>query len=143
MSIDSYMILRFEVLITLIIFILLVLKLNDADNKIRPFLMGVNIMLLINFLVGFIPMAEGNLFMGFFRSTGLLVLQKNILNLGLLLISLTSYNYLFNSRNRIEFYILMLSSMLGIYTMLSSGHILVLLSRVGDVDNTIGSFGEF
>lgn len=126
MSIYSYMLLRFEVVITLIIFILLVLKLNDADKKVRPFLVGMNILLLINFLVGLLPMSEGSLFMGFFQSSGLLVLQKNILNLGLFLISLTSFTYLYNNKNRIEFYILLLSSMLGVFSMLSSGHILVL-----------------
>lgn len=126
MSIYSYLLLRYEVVITLIIFILLVLKLNDADNKVKPFLVGMNVLLFVNFLIGFLPIGEGTLFMGFFRTTGLLVLQKNILNLGLLLISLTSYTYLYNSKNRIEFYILLLSSMLGVFTMLSSGHILVL-----------------
>lgn len=126
MSIYSYLLLRFEVVITLIIFILLVLKLNDADKKEKSFLIGMNVLLLVNFLIGFLPMNEGNLFMGFFRSNGLLVLQKNILNLGLLLISLTAYNYLAKNSNRIEFYILLLSSMLGVFTMLSSGHVLVL-----------------
>lgn len=126
MSIYSYLMLRFEVVITLIIFILLVLKLSDADKKEKSFLVGINVLLLVNFLVGLLPIGEGTLFMDFFRSTGLLVLQKNILNLGLLLISLTSYTYLLKNNNRIEFYILMLSSMLGVFTMLSSGHILVL-----------------
>lgn len=112
--------------ITLIIFILLVLKLNDADNKVTSFLTSINILLLVNFLVGFLPIGEHSLFMGFFRSTGMIVLQKNILNLGLLLISLTSYTWLAGNKNRIEFYILLLSSMLGVFTMLSSGHILVL-----------------
>lgn len=126
MSIYSYLLLRFEVVITLIIFILLVLKLNDADKNTKSFLVGINVLLLVNFLVGLLPMDEGSLFMGFFRSTGLLVLQKNILNLGLLLISLTSYTYLSKNNNRIEFYILLLSSMLGVFSMLSGGHILVL-----------------
>lgn len=126
MSIYSYMLLRFEVLITLIIFILLVLKLNDADKKVKSLLIGINVLLFVNLVAGFLPIGEGTLFMGFFRSTGLLVLQKNILNLGLFLISLTSYNYLYKNDNRIEFYILLLSSMLGVFTMLSSGHLLVL-----------------
>ena len=126
MSLDSYMLLRFESIITLIIFILLVLKLNDADNKVKSLLIGINVLLALNFLVGFLPIATGQLFSGFFRSSGLIVLQKNILNLGLLLISLTSFTWLSNNKNRIEFYILLLTSMLGVFTMLSSGHILML-----------------
>lgn len=126
MSLDSYMLLRFEWIIALVIFVLLVLKLNDADNKVKPFLISVNIMLALNFVIGLLPIGEGQLFSGFFRSSELIVLQKNILNLGLLLISLTSYTWLLNNKNRIEFYILILSSMLGVFTMLSSGHILML-----------------
>ena len=126
MSLDSYMLLRFESIITLIIFVLLVLKLNDADKNVKSFLITINVLLALNFLAGLLPISDGQLFIGFFRTTGLIVLQKNILNLGLLLISLTSYTWLFKNKNRIEFYILMLSSMLGVYTMLSSGHILML-----------------
>lgn len=113
-------------MISLIIFILLVLKLNDADKNVSTFLNIINILLAVNFLAGFLPIGAGSLFSGFFRTSDLIVLQKNILNLGLMLISLTSYTYLSNQKNRIEFYILLLSSMLGVYVMISSGHILML-----------------
>jgi NADH-quinone oxidoreductase subunit N len=126
MSLDSYLLLRFEGILTLIIFILLILKLSDADNHIKSFLTTVNILLLLNFAAGFLPIGESNLFSGFFKTTGFIVLQKNILNLGLLLISITSYTWLFNHKYRAEFYILLLSSMLGVFVMLSSGHVLVL-----------------
>jgi NADH-quinone oxidoreductase subunit N len=120
------MLLRFEVIIALIIFILLIMKLNDADNKVKAFLTVANILLLLNFVAGFIPIGEGALFSGFFKTSGLIVLEKNILNLGLMLISFTAYTWLLNNKNRIEFYILLLSSVLGVYTMISSGHILTL-----------------
>jgi len=126
MSFESIMLLRFEVIIALIIFILLIMKLNDADNKVKAFLTVANILLLLNFVAGFIPIGEGALFSGFFKTSGLIVLEKNILNLGLMLISFTAYTWLLNNKNRIEFYILLLSSVLGVYTMISSGHILTL-----------------
>lgn len=126
MSLDSYLLFRFEAILTLLVFVLLVLKLSDADNKVKSFLTTINILLFLNFAAGFLPIGEGTIFSGFFKSTGLIVLQKNILNLGLFLISLTSYNWLMNNKNRIEFYILLLASMLGVFVMLSSGHILML-----------------
>ena len=126
MSFESILMLRFEVIITLIIFLLLIMKLNDADNKAKVFLSVINVLLLLNFIAGFLPIAEGALFSGFFRTSGLIVLEKNILNLGLMLISFTAYTWLLNNKNRIEFYILLLSSVLGVYTMISSGHILTL-----------------
>jgi NADH-quinone oxidoreductase subunit N len=126
MSFESIMLLRFEVIIALIIFILLIMKLNDADNKVKAFLTVANILLVLNFVAGFIPIGEGALFSGFFKTSGLIVLEKNILNLGVMLISFTAYTWLLNNKNRIEFYILLLSSVLGVYTMISSGHILTL-----------------
>jgi len=126
MSFESIMLLRFEVIIALIIFILLIMKLNDADNKVKAFLTVANILLVLNFVAGFIPIGEGMLFSGFFKTSGLIVLEKNILNLGVMLISFTAYTWLLNNKNRIEFYILLLSSLLGVYTMISSGHILML-----------------
>jgi NADH-quinone oxidoreductase subunit N len=126
MSFDSFLLLRFEWIITLIIFVLLVLKLADADNKVRPLMIAINVLLLLNFIAGLLPLGEGMLFSGFFKTSGLIVLEKNILNFGLLLISLTAYTYLSENKNRIEFYILMLSSMLGVFVMLSGGHILML-----------------
>lgn len=126
MSFESIMLLRFEVIITLIIFILLIMKLNDADNKVPAFLTVVNILLVLNFAAGLFPIGEGALFSSFFKTSGLIVLEKNILNLGLMLISFTAYTWLSNNKNRIEFYILLLSSILGVFVMISSGHILTL-----------------
>jgi NADH-quinone oxidoreductase subunit N len=126
MSFESILMLRFEVIITLIIFLLLIMKLNDADNKAKVFLSVINVLLLLNFIAGFLPIGEGALFSGFFKTSGLIVLEKNILNLGLMLISFTAYTWLLNNKNRIEFYVLLLSSVLGVYTMISSGHILTL-----------------
>jgi NADH-quinone oxidoreductase subunit N len=126
MGIDSFLLLRFEWMIALIIFILLIAKLSDADNNIKAFRIFINIILAINLLVGLLPLAEGSLFVGFFKTNALVVFEKNILNLGMLLISMTSTRRVQSNPNRIEFYILMLSSLLGMFTMLSSGHILML-----------------
>jgi NADH-quinone oxidoreductase subunit N len=126
MNLDSLLLLRFESVITLIILLLIIMKLTDADLNIKRFLVTVNVLLGINFLIGILPMVEGSLFTGFFKTSNLIIFEKNVLNLGLLLISMVSYKSMYNCVNRIEFYILLLSSMLGIFTMLSAGHILVL-----------------
>src|ERR1035437_5600873 len=126
MSLESIMYLRFEGIIALIIFLLLVLKLNDADDRVPQFMNGINILLLVNFLIGLFPMIEGTLFNNFFQTTELIVLEKNILNFGVLLIAFTSTKWLSGNKNRIEFYILLLSSLLGAFVMISSGHVLML-----------------
>ena len=78
MSFESIMLLRFEVIIALIIFILLIMKLSDADNKVKAFLTVANILLVLNFVAGFIPIGEGALFSGFFKTSGFIVLEKRV-----------------------------------------------------------------
>ncbi|MDP4184758.1 MAG: NADH-quinone oxidoreductase subunit N [Bacteroidota bacterium] len=123
---ESLLLLRYEGIIVFMIFVLFVLNLTDFDKKPSRFLNVVNAMLFINFIAGFLPMPEGSAFQGFFRSSGIIALEKNVLNLGILLISLSGYNWVAKSRKAVEYYILLLSSLLGLFVMLSSGHILVL-----------------
>jgi NADH-quinone oxidoreductase subunit N len=52
-------------------------------------------------------------------------LEKNILNLGTLLISLQSYNWLLKHKHATEFYLLMFSTLLGMFFMLSSSNLLM------------------
>lgn len=123
---DNVLLFRFEIIIAALILMLLVMSLRDFNTKVTAFLGTMNVLLLINFLVGWLPMTTGSYFSGFFRTTDLIVFEKNILNLGILLISLTSYQWLKKSEHRLEFYFLMLSSIMGVFVMLSSGHILML-----------------
>ena len=126
MSIQYLSLLRYEWIITLIVLLLIIFKLNDLDQKSRTFMGIMQTLLLLNFLAGLLPLEQGTIFSGFFRTTALISWEKNILNLGLLLISLTSGKWVAAQANKVEFYILLLASMLGVFTMLSSGHILTL-----------------
>jgi NADH-quinone oxidoreductase subunit N len=126
MSLDSLFLMRFEWLTILVILALLILKLSDFEKRILLFFPIIEGIFLVNALAGFLPIANGELFTGFFKSTPLIVLEKNILNISLLLIVLTSRSWVRTLNNKLEFYILLMSSMLGVFTMLSSGHILTL-----------------
>jgi NADH-quinone oxidoreductase subunit N len=123
---DNVLLFRFEIIIAVLILALLIMSLRDFNTKVTAFLGTMNILLLVNFIVGWLPMYTGSYFSGFFRTTDLIVFEKNILNLGILLISLSSYQWLKQSEHRLEFYFLMLSSIMGVFVMLSSGHILML-----------------
>lgn len=127
MSVELFSSLRFEGIICLLIFLLLVLKLTDVDKHFRLFLTSVNTLLLANFAVSFLPVETINLFSDFFRTNDLIELEKTMLNLGVLLISLLAGRWLGRNRDvAAEFYILILCSLLGAFLMLSSGHILML-----------------
>ena len=123
---DIALLFRFEIIVALLIFGLIAGALFDFGMKAKPFVVTMNIVLLVTFLIGLLPIQEGQFFSGFFQSNGLIVLQKNIVNLGILLISLASSNWLVKSDERLEFYVLMLCTILGVYLMLSSGNVLML-----------------
>jgi NADH-quinone oxidoreductase subunit N len=60
-----------------------------------------------------------------FLSNDLIFLQKNILNLGMYLVSLLAYPWLKEHKHLLEFYILILSTLLGMFFMISSGNLLI------------------
>lgn len=116
--------LKHELIVTLIIFILLTIKIS-RDQSNESMLNLVNFLLLLNLVAGFFFNSEGTLFQDMFKTNGLIALQKNILNLGTLIISLQSYSWLKEHRHIPEFYILLLSTLLGMFFMISSGNLLM------------------
>lgn len=125
MNIDSLLLMRFEWLITLLVVLLLIIKIADGDKNPSKLLVGINILLAVNFLIGLLPLPEGTLFDSMYHTSALTHFQKNILNLGTLIISLQAFEWLRKHENPVEFYILLLSTLLGMMFMISSGHILM------------------
>lgn len=124
MAMDYLILLKQEWMITLILFVLLFIKLGkDIPNAIL--LPWINGLLCLNLLSGFLFNKEGILFGEMFMTNARLVMEKNILNLALLLISMQAYNWLLTHKHLIEFYILLLTAMLGMFFMLSSGNLLM------------------
>jgi NADH-quinone oxidoreductase subunit N len=122
---DFFYLMKSELVITAILFILLFLKLAKGERENEQMLNLINIMLLLNFAFGFIANSSGEIFNGMFHTNATLTLEKNILNLGTLIISLQAYYWLKNHRHLIEFYILLLSTLLGMFFMISSGNLLM------------------
>lgn len=114
-----------ELIICGIIFLLLFIKLGKKEWRNESILRFVNILLFLNLAAGFIYIPDGKLFGDMFHTNELLTLEKNILSLGTLVISLQSYQWLKQHRHAAEFYILMLSTLLGMFFMLSSNNLLM------------------
>lgn len=121
---DMLILLRQELILSLLIFILLFIKLGK-DRSNESILNFVNIALLINLATGFCCTQQGDLFNSMFTTNALIVLEKNILNLAVWIISLQSYSWLKSHQHVIEFYLLILTSLLGMYFMISSGNLLM------------------
>lgn len=122
---NFFLLMQQELLLTAIIFILLFMKLSAVEWKPKNLLLIANILLTINLIAGFFFNGFGYLFGDMFQTNELLRLEKNILNLGTLIISLQSYNWLMKHEHIAEFYLLMLSTLLGMFFMLSSHNLLM------------------
>jgi len=116
--------LRQELLVAGIIFLLLFIKLGKERSN-ETVLVLVNIVLFINLALGFCCDTEGTVFSEMFRTNKLAVLEKNLLNLATWLISMQSYSWLKTHKHVTEFYMLLLSALLGMFFMISSGNLLM------------------
>lgn len=112
-------------MITIIIFILLFIKVGSTERSNESILSLINILLLVNVLLGFVLNKDGRLFDNMFITNDLIVLEKTILNIGTLLISMLAYPWLKDHKHALEFYMLLLSTLLGMFFMISSGNILM------------------
>ena len=125
MGTEFFILMKQEWMILAILFILLFIKIGNKEWKNEQVLNLVNILLLVNFIGGFFLNRQGVLFNEMFRTNPLIVAEKNILNLGTYIIALQSYAWLKNHKHVLEFYMLLLSTLLGMFYMISSGNLLM------------------
>jgi len=125
MSSEFFVLMKFELIVTIFIFILLFLKIGRDNMSNDAVLNLINILLLINFAAGFFYNQPGTLFSDMFKTNPLIVLEKNILNLGTLIISLQASSWLRSHKHVMEFYMLLLTTLLGMFFMISSNNLLM------------------
>ncbi len=121
---DFFTILKPELIITFIIFLLLFIKIGKGTTN-DVLLTLIQLLLLLNFIAGFFFNTEGSLFDGMYFSNPLITLQKSILSLGVYLISLLFADWFKKTQHLPEFFILMLAALLGMNFLISSGNFLM------------------
>ena len=85
----------------------------------------VQILLLVNFVAAFFFNKTGTLFGGLYTINALIGFQKSVLSLGVYLISLLFADWLKKTEHMPEFFMLMLSALLGMFFLISSGNLLM------------------
>lgn len=125
MEIEILLALKQEWLLCLSIFLLLILFLTQENIQQTSIAHIIHALLLVQVLFIWAEPKEITLFNGMFTNNGLIQFQKSLLSLGFLLISAISVKWLKNCKSIIEFYLLLLSSLLGMYFMLSASHMLM------------------
>ena len=103
----------------------LFIKVSGEDSQNENILKLVNILLAVNLISGFFGYRDGILFNEMFKTNHLIVTEKNILSLGTFIVSLQSYAWLKNNKQVLEFYLLLLSTLLGMFFMISAGNLLM------------------
>jgi len=128
MDLNTFLLMRHEIVLSIVILLLL---LADAFCTEKKRINTVAVVLFgIYTAIGFIPMESGTIFGGMYQTTPLTVAFKNFLNIGvflLLMISVSWVNKKMLPLQKVgEYYILMLSSLLGMLFMISAGNFLML-----------------
>ncbi len=129
MNFSNFLLMREEILLFAIILLLLIGEIFIPKSKksslvhLAIFLFGTHT------AIGFLSLEEGNLFGGTFQTNNLIHLFKNILNIGVFILLLQSADWLkekmINQNRGSEFFILLFSSLLGMYYNISAGDFLI------------------
>ena len=126
MDISNFIIMKHELLLTIATLLLLIAEIAINDKKkiipIAITLFGLHT------IYGFIGNSSGELFGGMYKNSALIVLMKNILNIGVFIVILQARNWLLKEENKdniSEFFILLFATLVGMNFMISSGDFLM------------------
>ena len=119
-----FLLMKSELALTAILFILLFIKIGKGISNEK--LLGViQLLALLNFIGGFFFNQSGSLFGDFYFTNNLILFQKSIINLAFYLVLLTGNEWLKNSEHLAEYLMLLVSSMIGFFLLLSCGNLLM------------------
>ncbi len=128
MGITDFLTMRHEVLLTILAILVLIIDLNlkpAHKHRIIPIVLSL---FFIHTVIGFLPTENGVLFGGMYHTSALTVMMKNILNVGVLIILLQSVTWLRKPDNKekmSEYFLLLFSTLIGMYFMISAGDFLM------------------
>lgn len=129
MDLNSFLLMRHEISLLGIILLLIIAEIAIPNHKKSSILHLALVFFGIHTAVGFLPLAESFLFGGMFRSNEMIHFFKGVLNIGVFTLLLQSAEWVeksMMSRERgTEFFILLFSSLLGMYFMISAGDFLM------------------
>ncbi len=129
MNLESFLLMRHEIVLTIITLIVLIADLSINDEKKNKIIYIATILFGVNVIIGFFPSLSGSLFGNMYKTTALQWTMKNILNLGVFVVLLQSVEWLKTNENKnkiSEFYLLIFSTLIGMQFMISAGSFLML-----------------
>lgn len=128
MSLENFSMMRHELLLIAAALLVLIAEIFWNPAKKRSISLFSIILFALITAAGFIPSPSGSLFGGMYIVNETRLLMKNILNIGVLLIFIQSVTWLEkveNSEKINEYFMLLISTLVGMNFMISSGHFLM------------------
>jgi NADH-quinone oxidoreductase subunit N len=114
-----------EIATCILLFTVLILQLSGNIVKTENWIKVANTLFFFNFIASLFLWNDCVLFDGMFYTNRLIGIEKSFLNFGTWLIVILASDWLKNKKHIAEYYILLLSSLLGIQLMISSGNFLM------------------
>jgi NADH-quinone oxidoreductase subunit N len=128
MSLENFSVMRHELLLIAAALLVLIAEIFWTPAKRNSISIFSVILFALITIVGFIPSPSGTLFGGMYEVNSTRLLMKNILNIGVLLVFIQSVTWLNKEENAdkiSEYFILLISTLVGMNFMISSGHFLM------------------
>ena len=128
MNFSDFLLMRHEIILLAVVLLLVVAEVFISQNKksvvhLAIFLFGIHT------IIGFLKIDYGSLFGGMFQTSPLIQFFKNVLNIGVFILLLQSGDWIqeriIQQHRGSEFFILLFSSLLGMYFMMSAGDFLM------------------
>lgn len=129
MELSKFLIMRSELSLLVVVLLLLIFEIFSSKNKQGTIINLATGLFLIHTLLGFIPSTDGQLFGGMYQHTTLTEVMKSVLNIGVLILFMQSSEWLKKEENKgkvTEFFMLTLSTLIGMYYMISAGDFIML-----------------
>jgi NADH-quinone oxidoreductase subunit N len=128
MSLENFTIMRHELLLIAAALLLLIAEIFWNPAKRKSISLFAVILFALITVAGFIPAPSGTLFGGMYVVDSVRLVMKNILNIGVLIVFIQSVTWLNKEENEdkiSEYFMLLISTLVGMNFMISSGHFLM------------------
>ncbi len=129
MNWESFLLMRNELGLLTVILLLIIFEIFSNKKQKSKIISVAIVLFVVHTAIGFIPLNQGTLFGGMFKTHALLYFFKSTLNIGVLILLLQSADWLkktvVEQNKSTEFFVLLFSSLLGMYFMISSGDFLM------------------
>ena len=128
MTSETFFLMRHELLLTAAALLVLMAEIFTDPGKRKNISLFSIVLFGIITIAGFLPTSDGVLFGGMYQTTGTRVLMKNILNIGALIVFIQSEGWIRKAENAekvSEYFILLISTIIGMNFMISAGHFLM------------------